>query len=391
MLRNTLGPWISPPHRSHRWFYSADQHELYHHVDDFVHVYSPNMADVSFTRSGPRFDRCQIQRQVPTNAEWCSIKQIRNGSVHCLAVEHPGNTLCPVPDLPSVRSRLRSSTHRWLWTHVSASSGDNFLWLISALINGTAVFASDGSFNRLWSPTLMGVGWKIQCSVSLESVEGYFASESVHADAYRDELLRIYALLAFLSVMENVYSLSLPASASIFCDNERAIEISAALTLYIHPKRKHSDILRALSHVKRILHCTLSFTHVRGHQEDSLSISVLSLPAQLNCQCDTLAKLALRRAFFREIAPGHSLPHEPAYVLVGNCKATSNVGKLLRFESGKSKARHFFAQKSILAGLHFNKVLWSHLHTALHKRSVAFRHWLTRHVSHFCGSLRMQH
>lgn len=113
--------------------------------------------------------------------------------------------------------------------------------------------------------------------------------------------------------------------------------------------------------------------------------------AFLNCQCNALAKLALSKAFFREISPGYSLPHEHAFVLIGKHKVTSNVGPLLRFESGKSKARQFFAKKSILAGQHFHKVLWTHLHAALRKQSVAFRHCLTRHVSHFCGSLRMQH
>lgn len=64
---------------------------------------------------------------------------------------------------------------------------------------------------------------------------------------------------------------------------------------------------------------------------------------------------------------------------------------MLCFESGKTRARQFFAKRSILAGSHFNKVLWLSLHSALKKESVPFRHWLTRHVSHFCGSLRMQH
>lgn len=64
-----------------------------------------------------------------------------------------------------------------------------------------------------------------------------------------------------------------------------------------------------------------------------------SRPARLNYRYDALAKLALRRVFFQEISPGYSLPHEHVYVLVGGHKVISNVGQLLRFESGKSKAR----------------------------------------------------
>lgn len=133
---------------------------------------------------------------------------------------------------------------------MTASKGDNLLWHISALTNGTAVLVSDGSFNRLWSTRLMGVGWRIQCSATSAFVESYFASESDQANAYRAELLGIYALLAFLSIVESVHPISLPCSASIFCDNERAIDLSAALRSHIHPKRKNSDVLRELSCVK---------------------------------------------------------------------------------------------------------------------------------------------
>ena len=103
--------------------------------------------------------------------------------------------------------------------------------------------ASDGSFDRHWSTELMGIGWRIQCSHSSAYVEGYFASTSLGANSYRAELLGIYAIIVFLSLIEEVCTPSTSTSANMFCDNLRAIELSASLQAHIHPKKKHINVL----------------------------------------------------------------------------------------------------------------------------------------------------
>jgi hypothetical protein len=84
------------------------------------------------------------------------------------------------------------------------------------------------------------------------------------------------------------------------------------------------------------------------------------------------------------------LPHEPVTVFIASNKVTSCIAQPLRFASGRKRAKHSFHKKGIMSSIHFNKVAWEHLHQAVRAQSTSFRHWLTRHKSHLCGSLQMQ-
>ena len=135
----------------------------------------------------------------------------------------------------------------------------------------------------------MGIGWRIQCSSSMEFIKGSFASQCQDGNSYRAELLGIYALLVILHTTIKLHSPQHP-SGILYCDNESAIKLISSLTFHIHPQHKHSDVLHDIRHVKQMLSCNLRFHHIRGHQDKNRHLMELSLPAKLNCRCDSLAK-----------------------------------------------------------------------------------------------------
>ena len=79
-------------------------------------------------------------------------------------------------------------------------------------------------------------------------------------------------------------------TAMLCCDNKRALEVSAHHQRRIRPSAKCADIRRSLKAVKPLQRGTFRYVHVYGHMDRMLRWEQLSLPQQLNCVCDTLAK-----------------------------------------------------------------------------------------------------
>ena len=219
-------------------------------------------------------------------------------------------------------------------------------WLADALTSGTATLVSDGSYNRLWCKELASAGWKIQCSTTGRAVSGSFFFRGKNSNAYRAELMGVYALHAFLLSVCTAHKVE-DYYAKLCCNNERALELARDTGTRVVTRRKHADVMRAIALVKKRLKGRIRYVHVRGHQDDNKPSSQLSQEARLNCACDTLAKDALRIAFLEGRVTGTVLPHEVIAVHIGTEKekVTHDAGPPLRKESGKRKARIFYVKQ----------------------------------------------
>lgn len=388
MLRNRLGPWIAPPHRTHRWFCTLHPQEIFYKNGSYIQVFAHDDDDVAFTRSGPRYRRCRIQRSIPSDASWCTTVKESNDVIRCLSVDSSSDAFHSPAAPSNLCDFLAQTVNIGFWSNMHPVEDDHS-WMATSLDKGTLLLVSDGSYNRHLSTSLMGVGWRVQCSSSHKFLEGAFATSCPDANSYRAELLGLYALLCLLEAILQCYSPTSP-KAIIYCDNLCAIDLLSGLGNYIHPKKKHSDILRGISKVKRSLSFLPDFAHVKGHRDDQCSFDKLTLAEKLNCRCDELAKKILLHTFISGDNPSSMLQHEFVMALVEGKKVTSCAAPLLRFASGKRRARIFFHHKKIIFSSDFDRVRWDYLHDAIMDKSVPFRHWLTRHVSHFCGSLQMQ-
>ncbi len=61
----------------------------------------------------------------------------------------------------------------WMWDYVSNRS-NNTGWLMTALQQGSAVLATDGSYSRIRGPTVCGAGWVFACCRSRRILCGSF-------------------------------------------------------------------------------------------------------------------------------------------------------------------------------------------------------------------------
>ncbi len=80
-----------------------------------------------------------------------------------------------------------------MWDYVSNRLTDTS-WMMTALEQGTANLATDGSYSRKRGPKVCGAGWVFACRKSRKILCGSFYKFSSSASAYCGKLLGLVAL-----------------------------------------------------------------------------------------------------------------------------------------------------------------------------------------------------
>ena len=85
-------------------------------------------------------------------------------------------------------------------------------------------------------------------------------------------------------------------TATLCCNNKRALEKSSNNSSRIRPSAKCVDIRRSLRTTKPLLRGSFRYVHVYRHTDRHLTWDQLTLTQQINCVCDTLAKKSIAPA-----------------------------------------------------------------------------------------------
>ena len=108
--------------------------------------------------------------------------------------------------------------------------------------------------------------------------------------------------------------------------------------------------------------------HVKAHQYDYKRQSQLSLATQLNCECDDMAKDAVKESRVALDDDGlvkdsrtDRLPLEMAFLMIGTIKQTTDVAKDLRYLIGKSRAKPLMTKTGVMSAEAFDLVQWDDL------------------------------
>ena len=281
---------------------------------------------------------------------------------------------------------LQSWGNVWVWEYLRIS--DDGLWLAEALYHGSAVLVCDGSYQPKLNKNLGAAAWTIECSSTKKRALGVLISTTSTANAYRSELIGIYAALALTLAVTELYQLK-EGFLLAGCDNEQGLYLSSLLTDRVSPKQKHSDVLRAIRHVRQALPLDIHFKHIYGHQDDTTSYANLERSVQLNIDCDILAKAGLKRFHKQRQVPPEVLPHEKVVLRVRGIKVLGAIGPPLRNEVARLNMRQFLASKGRLSLQGFDEVDWDAMEVKMASTPDQHRIWITKHVSGFCGTNHM--
>ncbi len=200
------------------------------------------------------------------------------------------------------------------------------------------------------------------------------------AGSYRGELLGLMAIHLILRGV-NAASPNLRGLVMILSNCLGALNKVRDLPPYRIPTQcSHWDILKNIMTNCSKLTFTRQYSHVKAHQDEGRAYSNLPREAQLNCQMDYLAKMAIYETLAPQEIPTRWFPLEPICVFLGKNKLTSNKGERLGFWVHKQLARSRFRKADILFAHQFDKVDWESVHTALCRVPRMFQIWACKQV-----------
>ena len=245
-------------------------------------------------------------------------------------------------------------------------------WLYHSIAQGTLVCVSDGSFIRELHPDVCSSAIIMECSESKDRLTFSMTDTSPSANAFRGELIGLLAIHLILHSIHKAQP-TLKGKVQIYSDCTGALRTILSLPRSgIPPKWKHADILKVMSIVSRAHPFSLSYHHIKAHQDDSTDWHQVSCPSQLNCACDSEAK----RRIMEHIPTQRtqcSFPLEPLVMIIEHLKCTSDSDSTLRYYAHKQEAKSLFARLDILSPEAFEEVAWKALHKTLHSIPKMFQ------------------
>jgi hypothetical protein len=231
-----VGDFTGDTHRVWCWFWNKTD-SLMHHIDLDGATEEVYMAG----RKPNRFLYSHTQQQGEHDAK-CSVQSTIDGQQWRLL-----STAKIAPQIPTLHSFvevLQSWGNTWLWDHMTVHGGAK--WLDHAIVKGTLVAVTDGSYIRDLYPNLCSAAFVLECSAGRGRLYGSFLETLLAANAYRGESLGLMAIhLILLSV--NKLHPELTGSVEIVSDCLGALKRVSYLPPYWIPLRcRHSNILKTI-------------------------------------------------------------------------------------------------------------------------------------------------
>ncbi len=278
-----------------------------------------------------------------------------------------------------------------MWEGINAAQTTkcNLTWLVEGMKSNALVWVTDGLYDQKCVADLSGVGWIIFCSKTGLRLTGTFWEQSPAASSYWVEMLGLCALHLFARALSEFHKIQ-EWKEMLCCDNKRALKLSSYAHCITWPSAICTDIQQSLKATKRTFTGKFTYVHVFKHMDRYLLWHQLSLPQQLNCICNMLAKHAVTSAMMEGSynRPTQLLPKEDVEVVIWGNNITNDISHTIRFQASKEAARKYWGnkKKKPWPNACFDKVDWEHLDLALKNKPDTYKIWRSKQNSSFCGT-----
>ena len=154
---------------------------------------------------------------------------------------------------------------------------------------------SDGSFIK--EEKVGAAAWIIESNDQLASYEGTIVTSggAEIQNAYRSELFGILGILTSIKKLCNEFNIT-RGRLSIYCDGESVVKRINNSYTQVSNNSHHFDVINSILCMCDSLPVSVTFLHVKGHQDKYMPYSNLDHPSQLNILVDHLAKRAATAA-----------------------------------------------------------------------------------------------
>ena len=156
----------------------------------------------------------------------------------------------------------------------------------------TFIAASDGSVNN-GNGTF---GWIISTNTGLRMLQNKGRAFGYPMTSFRAEAFGICSILIYLSTQSNATQ-GFFTTLQIVCDNEALVDTINQLLTQSRPEFPNDtlkpdwDVLQCIRNTHQQTP-TVQIRWIKSHQDEDIHFKDLSLPAQLNCEADQLAREA---------------------------------------------------------------------------------------------------
>jgi len=243
--------------------------------------------------------------------------------------------------------------------------------VIQALSHGTAVAVSDGSFKDYAG----AAAWTIEGDTAANRVVGTSLTPGNAADqsAYRSELFGLWGILASLKQMVENNNIA-QGHITIACDGLSALK-KAQSNYPTDPGEAHHDLISAIKNLRAAIPLQVTFTHVKGHQDQGL-ITALPRLAWMNIEMDGLAKQKLSQG--ERTANNDPIPFEGWTCRIEGLRVIKHLPKALRRHLyGKIILNHW-ATKARFSPQATQAVDWESAEKAMNQLPQSKRQWVSK-------------
>lgn len=130
-----------------------------------------------------------------------------------------------------------------------------------------------------------------------------------------------------------------------------------------------------------------SFYHIRGHLDQILDLSELTLEELVNVECDIAADKAISAGDDEGEFIDQFFPNEDLVILGGDRKVSGQLAPIIALHWGQ--ARVHYNNADIIPHELFDAVDWDNLEKVMKPRPEMWSVWVTKHISNFCGTNHM--
>jgi hypothetical protein len=291
----------------------------------------------------------------------------------------------PVDDHPcqtDVRAILESRLDSFRWAVSEMSLEDNGLQIARALIQGTAIAVSDGSFKdgQGTSAFVIEGNSKVGRLVGVNVIPGDSSSQS----PYRSELGGVAGILECLHCICAAHDVT-EGKVEIGLDGEQAMK-EAFGDWPLDPSRPDYDMLQHIRGMITASPLTFLSRWIESHQDDNLDLSSIDHWGQLNVECDGLAKSYWNtNALAKTWRPNLHFGLEKWSLWIDHKKLSQiDKHKLYAF-TFSARTQKYWHRKHSLTPTLITSINWDACEAAMGQLPFGRKRWLIKHATGFCG------
>jgi ribonuclease HI len=417
-LRQPMGNWLIDPTTKWRWFYRAEDQSLFHHNEHGLWDHYRETIPLRRTRSTDKvFHVCQANLDAPPIGDliFASTKRALSytTTAPAILITHLGDSSHILPQTPALTPDCSNWTtmdyldqclpsESWALDRLTPPQGDDF-HLAAAVQAGTAVAASDGSFDD--KIKIGTAAFQIAPSItSVEEKDSYCGATQVPGapsdqSAYRSELAGVLAILIILQALCDAHGIS-EGSITLSLDSQSALA-EAEGSWKLKPRQSDFDILLDIRERTKRLPIKVQYKWIKGHQDEPQSQSPttkkrrkrkkrpLSNWAKMNIRVDKLAG-DYRQEIGSRPRANLRFRYEKWCLWLEDQKMSNfcikDVYTLIYTDTISYWAgKHGWTEETITTDLDWTALQW-----AMDNTSPAYRRWLLKMATGFCGTGRMQ-